>query len=164
MIYWPVVKQALLDLLPTLDGFDEVIIHNGQPMTDKGADRWISVGWSSFGPLGGGRTGGIGDRGSFDNDTDETVDRLWAERGSVACELVVWTGDEEAAASIESDAFTLVGTLQRSIRLDQSLGGALPPLSLTSLSAEVMSAQDQSGATQRLIVSVNYFVRAGEQP
>lgn len=162
MIWWPVVKQAVFDLLPTLPGFAGVQVYYGQPLTDKGGPKWVSVGWSSLGPLGGTRGVGGGDLGSFDGDTDETVDRLWAERGSVACEFVVWSGDEEAASTVETDAFALVNTFQRSVRLDPTLGGALPRASRTSLSAEVMSAQDKSGATQRLIVSVNYFIRAGE--
>jgi hypothetical protein len=163
VIFWPVVQQALVALLPTLDGYDDVLVYDGPALSDTASPMWVTVGWSSLGPLGGSRGSGAGDSGSFDGDTDEPVDRMWAERGSVACEFVVWSGDEQALTTHRASAFALVNTLQHSIRLDPTLG-VLPPGCATSLSAEVVSAQDSSGAAQRLIVSVNYFVRAGEEP
>ena len=159
MSYWPVVQQRLVALLPTLTGYADVVIYDGPPLSEAGAKKWVSVGWSSLGPLGGARGNGAGDSGSYE-DVDETVDALWAERGNVACEFVVWSGDETALPAHRTACFDLVYQLQRKIRADQSLGIGL---TTSNLSAEVVSAQDSSGAAQRLVVSVNYFVRLGEE-
>lgn len=158
MNYWPVVQQRLVNLLPTLPGWTGVVVHDGQPRRDRNAKESISVGWSTYGPQGGTRGSGLGDSGSF-SATEETVTSMWAENGSVLCELVVWGGDESAASTYRARAFDLLDALEESIRTDERLG-VLPPSSTTSLGAEVISGQDKSGATTRLIVSVDYFVRS----
>jgi len=156
--YWPVVKQRLVVLLPTLSGWTGVVVHNGKPRENIGAHEWISVGWSTFGPQGGSRGSGLGDSGSWSH-TDEAVTGMRAETGDVLCELVVWGGDESKAPDYEQRAFDLVNALDTSIRADERLG-VLPNSSTTSLGAEVISGQDKSGATTRLILTVSYFVRS----
>lgn len=158
MIWWREVKQRLVDLLPTVPEFAGVVVHNGRPRKNLGAKEWVSVGWSTYGPEGGARGSGLGDSGSF-GPTDETVTAMESESGTVMCELVVWGGDESLAADYETRAFELVSALDRTIRDDKTLG-VLPPSSTTSVGAEVISGQDKSGATTRLIVSVNYSVRS----
>ncbi len=158
MIWWPVVQQRLVALLPTLSGFTGVVVHDGEPRVDVDAKKSVSVGWSSMGPLGGSRGSGLGDSGNF-SFTPDGVDGMRGENGTVMCEFIVWDGDESAGATCRQQAFDLVNALDVSIRTDQRLG-VLPESSTSDLSAEVVTAQDQSGATQRLVVSVSYFVRS----
>lgn len=158
MIYWPVVQQRLVALLPTLPGWTGVVVHDGQPRLNRNAKESISVGWSTFGPQGGTRGSGLGDSGSWSN-TEETVQTMRAENGSVLCELVVWGGDEQSSTTYRQRAFDLVDELDQAIRDDETLG-VLPRSSTTSLGAEVISGQDKTGASTRLIVSVDYFVRS----
>ena len=163
MIWWPVVKQTLVTLLPTLPEFNGVTIHNGAPRTERGSKEWISVGWSQFGPQGGSRGSGFGDSGSWSN-VEETESNARGEAGTVLCELVIWGGDESLVATYEERAFDLVNALDTRFRVDEENGarplGVLPIGSTTDLAAEVITAQDKSGAQQRLVLSVNYFVRS----
>lgn len=146
MIWWPVVQQRLVALLPTLDGWADVVVYDGPPVSETGAQTYVTVGWTSTGESGGWEA------------PDETTDTMRAELGTVACELIVWGGDE-ALPTYRATAFALVDALDVAIRTDETLG-VLPVSSTTSLSAEVVSAQDASGATQRLVISVNYFTRS----
>lgn len=145
MIWWPVVQQRLVELLPSLLG-DDVLVYDGPPLSDRGANNYVTVGWSES-----------GDSGSF-TPTDEPVTAMRAETGVVVCEFVVWGGDETLPA-YRTTAFEYVDALEQSLRDDERIG-VLPPSSTTSLAADVVSAQDSTGATQRLVVSVNYFVRS----
>lgn len=148
MIYWPVVQQRLVALLPTLTGFTDVVVHDGPPLSEQGAESYVTVGWSED-----------SGSGSF-VPTDEAITGMRAETGTVLCEFVIWGGDEDLPG-YRATAFDLVDALEESIRTEggQRLA-VLPASSTTSLSADVVSAQDSSGATQRLLVSVNYFVRS----
>jgi hypothetical protein len=158
MIWWPVVKQRLVVLLPTLEDWEGVVVYNGAAKEDRGVKQWITVGWSQYGPQGGSRGSGFGDSGSWSN-VEETISDARSEAGTVLCELVVWGGDESLAATYEARAFALVNSLDAAIRADETLG-VLPYTSTTDLGAEVITAQDKAGAQQRLILSVNYTARS----
>lgn len=157
-LYWPVLKQRLVQLCPTLPGWDGVVVHNGMPRQDKNAKESFSIGWSSLGPEGGTRGSGQGDSGSFD-EVEEPITNSRAYTGDITCELVVWGGDESLAATYEQRAFDLLGALEQAIRDDETLG-VLPPTSTTGLGAEVISGQGKTGATTRLIVTIHFFVRS----
>lgn len=157
-LHWPTLQQRLVELCPTLPGWEDVAVHDGQPRQNKGAKESFSVGWSTYGPQGGTRASGLGDSGSF-NEVEETISGVRAYTGTVLCELLVHGGDETLAGAYRQRAFDLLGALEDAIREDETLG-VLPFTSTTSLGAEVISGQDRTGASTRLIVSVDFFVRS----
>lgn len=151
MIYWPVVQQRLVALLPTLTGFTGVKIHDAVVLEDADAKSFVIVGGTT--PEDGGRV----EAGAWQFETI-THSNARAERGTVVCEFAVWGGDETLPA-YRATAFDLVDELDAAIRADQTLG-VLPVPSTTDLSADVVSVQDSNQAEQRLIVSVSYYVQS----
>ena len=156
MIYWPVLRRRLVELLPTLPAFDGVQGYDGRPRQNVGVREWVSVGWSTFGPDGGTRGNGLGDSGSF-SPGEETVTGMESENGTVMCEIGVWGGDKNV--DYEARAFELVDAIDAAIRADKTLG-VLPESSTTSVGAEVVAGWDSNGKSTRLILSVDYFVRS----
>lgn len=143
---WPVVQARLVTLIPTIGAFSGVTVYDGPPAADS-AQSWISVGHVSS------DTGA----GTFEQRVGN-VDALREEDGTVLCEVVVWSGDDDLPAR-RTAAFVLTDALDATIRADQTLG-VLRQGSTVTLSADVVSARDPSGSTQRLLLSVNYTCRA----
>lgn len=144
--WWPQVQQRLVELLPTLTGWDDVVVHDGPGLSEVGAKQWVTVGHVRD-----------GDGGSYTLG-DGPVTTWREETGSVRGELVVWSGDTVIATE-RATAFALLDELDDAIRADQRLD-VLPAGSTSELEVTVVSSQDTTGAAQRLIWSVNYLVRS----
>jgi hypothetical protein len=151
MIWWPVVQQRLVALLPTLSGFTDWVVHDRAPVENVDARKYVIVG---------GIDPGAGEAPQVSAGTfefiDEPIDGLRAERGEVICEFACWGGDL-ALPTYQANAFAYVEALDSAIRDDQSLAIGL---TTTDLSVDVTHTQDSNGADQRLTVAVRYFGRS----
>lgn len=145
--WWPVVHGRLLELIPTLDAFTEAtVLYDGPPANEKGAKQWAAVGSSSV----------DNSAGSYDQ-PDSPVDGMRDETGTVLCEFVEWSGDDDLPTQ-RAFVFALADDLEAAIRADQTLN-VLPSTATCALSATVVPAR-AAGTTQRLIVNVSYTARS----
>jgi len=142
---WPLVHARLVALLPTLPGWPADVF-DGPPVTGNAPTRYATVGYV-FGEDAGG-----------DFRTDTTNAYRIEEAGSVRGEIVATTGSADLA-TVRQQAFAMADALEASVRADRTLGGALSPDGLATLRFDVVPAQTQQGATQRLAFSVDYITR-----
>lgn len=142
---WPRVHARLVALLPTLSGWPADVF-DGPPVTGNAPTRYATVGYV-FGEDSG---------GEFRTDTTNAY-RI-EETGSVRGEIVATTGTADIA-SVRAQAFALADALEAAIRADRTLGGVLSADGLATLRFDVVPAQTQQGATQRLPFSVDYTTR-----
>lgn len=142
-VWWPVLQQRLVVLIPTLaSGW--TVFDGPAAGREKGVHQYILVGASTE-----------GEGGSY-NQPDDTVDTLRAEEGTVVVELNSWTGDV-AAPTRRAECFAVADALEALIRADQRLG-VLPVSSTSALSAEIVTPT--KGTSFRLVLSVAYFTRS----
>lgn len=141
--WWPVVQARLLELVPTFTGAADFTVYDGPRTTDTDARKRISVGYSEADETG----------GSFEV-ADTAVTSLRQESGTVLCEVVSWSGDDELPTH-RAAVLAVFDDLDAAVRLDQQLG-VLPQGSTSSLSADLVPARDGKGTKQRLIVTVSY--------
>ena len=137
-VVWPQVASRLVQLLPTLTGWDTVIVYDGQPDTADQGD-YFAVG-ATLGDASGGRV-------AFEPDGSGFFD---IETGEVRCELVVEADD---FASARTRVFGLLEPLRLYVTQNRGLG-SLPAGTSVSLSSEVLSAKDPApGFRLPLLVS-----------
>lgn len=145
---WPLVQARLVQLLPTLAGWDQVDVHDGQPDSgDTGQDSdgnqsYCAVGYVEDEQGAGSFTQTPEGSGSFDGET-----------GEVRSELFTGNGDGDMAAA-RTAGFTLIDSLKAYIATHRDLG-ALAQGSTVSLAADVITGK-QAGAGQLLILTVSY--------
>lgn len=140
---WPSVRAALVDLLTA--ALPDATVYDGPNLSGDSPSAYVCVGWQpstddeSAGSYDQSRTGPEG----FAN---EEVGKVLLEFGAV-------TGDPSVPS-----AFALVEGLQAAVQADQSLG-VLTGAPTVSLAVEVIEAQNQAGAVQRLLVTLSYTTR-----
>lgn len=145
MSAWPLVVARLVDALPSLDGWGDVTVFDGPPVTGASPTAYCTVGYVVSDEVGGSyeRDRGLGD--------------IPQESGTVRCELVCKTGVVDVA-SVRTRAFAYVDTCQAWIDLDPTLG-VLKSGSTTDLAVDVEPVQNQAGAAVRVVLSVTYLAR-----
>lgn len=144
---WPVLAARLVEVLPTLPGWEQVAVFDGQPVTGDVPTSYCTVGYAGLEES----------AGSYETARAGNGFQI-EESGSVRCELVVSAGDTDLTA-VRTEAFALVDAIEAAIREDQRFG-VLPPASTTDLVVDVVPFQSTAGAVQRLPFSVTYFTRS----
>lgn len=141
---WPVVLNRLLVLLPTLPGWSDVEVFDGQPVTGDAPTSFVTVGFVEGEDYGGNydRVRGAAD--------------LLEENGAIRSEIVCWSGDVDLP-TVRAKAFALADAWEATVAADQTLG-VLPPSSTSSLAVDVAPKQT-AGSQQRLVVTLTYFTR-----
>lgn len=145
MTAWPTVVSRLLQALPELDGWAQVKVFDGPPVTRSDPAAYCTVGYVLNEDFG----------GSYERNRGEG--NLPTETGSVRCELVCKTGKTDVA-SVRARAFAYVDAMQAWVDTDPRLG-ALSPGSTADLSVDVEPVQNDAGAAVRVALSVNYIAR-----
>lgn len=145
MIAWPIVKNRLVALLPTLTGWSITSVYNGPVVTGDAPTEFVTVGYVPGEDFGGSfeQARGLGD--------------LPEETGAIRSEIVCSDGDTDMP-TVEARAFELADAWQAEVDRDPTLG-VLPQGSTTSLAVDVQPAQTTGGAVQRLTVTLSYFAR-----
>lgn len=140
-VAWNRVRAALVTRLGAVLPYGVVLYDGPAPRGDNPA-VYLTVG---FAPSAAGDA-----TGTFAQDFGPDG-YVATETGGVLMEAAAVTGD----ATIPSvfDVFDAVAT---SIQSDMTLGGLLVPGSLVTTSATVVEAQTNAGATQRLVITVQY--------
>lgn len=143
-VAWEAVKARLVSALPAVVG-SGVTVFDGPTVSGRQTDSYLTIG---FQPSTADESAGDFEQGVGPDGFSAT------ETGTVLCELGAVTGAPQVPSVFASfDAMTAY------LQADQTLGGTLRPGSTVTASAEVLQAQTQAGAVQRLLVSVNYFAR-----
>lgn len=141
------VVSRLVDLLPQLEGWSEVTVYDGPPVTADNPDAYVTVGFV------------VGEdfAGSYEQTRNGDIQGLLEETGSVRSELVCLTGDVDLV-SMRAQAFALVNTLEAEVSRDETLG-VLSPATSSSLAVDVQPLQTTGGAEIRLVVTLSYVTR-----
>lgn len=143
-VAWQAVKERLAADLPAVVG-SSVVTYNGPVVSGRQPSAYLTIGAQPS-------TEDVS-AGTFEQSVGPDGFRA-TETGTVLCELGAVTGAPQVPSVFASfDAMTAY------LQADQTLGGTLRPGSTVTASAEVLQAQTQAGAVQRLLVSVNYFAR-----
>jgi len=145
---WPVLRNGLVTLLPTLAGWSTVLVTDGPPLTgDTGQQTDGSVAYCAVGYVEDER--GAGSWAS----SPEGSGHFDEETGEVRSELYTGNGDGDLSAAILA-GFALVDSLKAAAAADRTLG-LLPQGSTCSVSGEVVTGRSE-GAGQLLVLSVSY--------
>lgn len=139
-VAWLTVKNRLVAALPAVVGAK---VYDGPVVTGEHPTAYVTVGWSPAED---------NDAGSFDPDVAQDGFSS-TETGSVVCEFAAVNGSARMP-----NAFAMLSAFAAWVQADMTLG-VLTQGSTCALSVRVVQAQTTAGATQRLIVSVNYFTR-----
>ena len=147
---WPRVKDRLVELLPellpTVPGWSAGVVYNGPPVTRDAPSSYVTVGFVVGEDFG----------GSYEQ--TRNGENGWQvaleEAGTVRSEVVCLTGDTDLR-SVETRAFAFVDAWDARIADDETLG-VLPPSSTASLAVDVQPLQSDTGAVQRLTVTLSY--------
>jgi hypothetical protein len=147
---WPLVKRRLVELLPTLDGWDGVEVYDGPPVTSDAPTDYVTVGYVLDEDFGGSYEQTRNGDGGWSGALDET--------GTLRSEIVCTSGDPDIA-DVEARAFALVDTWEAEVSRDETLG-VLGASSTSSLAVDVQPINQTSGAVQRLTVTLTYLARS----
>lgn len=150
---WPRIQQRLVDLLPTLPGWEQVDVSDGPPVDRESPYLYCAVGSSIDDDFGGSYTQS---RRGGDGGWDGAV----REEGQIRCEISV-SAREDAAditdiAAVRASAFELVDAWDTELVRDPTLS-VLGALTSVSLTADVQPMQTDRGAVQRLVVTFRYL-------
>ena len=139
----PLVIDATVALLPTLDGWSQVTVYDGPQVTGDSPRDYVTVGFVDGEDFGGTfePVAGLGD--------------LLEESGSLRSEIVCWTGDTDFPA-MRARAFGLFNAWNAAVQGDVTLGGIV---AAASLSGEVVPVQNRDGSAVRLAVTLSYTAR-----
>lgn len=147
---WPRVVNRLVSHLPTLPGWSQVAVYDGQPVTGDTPTAFVTVGFVASEDFAGSyeqtRNGDGGWQGALQ------------ESGTVRSELICLTGDVDLPGE-RADAFTLVDAWEAWVSADETLG-VLGPSSTSSLAVDVQPQQTTGGSVQRLTVTLSYLARS----
>lgn len=144
-IRWPDIVDALVALLPTLPGYEDVTVADGPPLTQARPPRYVTVGYVAD-----------EDAGAFE--IDRRNDYRVEERGTVRCHFVAQSGSTKLPA-YRDEVFALVDELDQALRADQTLGGVLSADGTCVLSGDIQSVQNAKGTAQSVVVTVEYVTR-----
>jgi hypothetical protein len=144
---WPLVKNRLVAALPGLTGWANVVVYDGPPITSDTPTDFVTVGYVPGEDFAGTYEQTRNGENSWQGALEET--------GTVRSELVCWAGDSDLA-TLQTRAFALVDAWEAWVSSDETLG-VLGRASVASLSVDVQPIQDQSGAAQRLTVTLSYL-------
>jgi hypothetical protein len=147
-VAWPTIRARLAAALPAVVGPD-VRVYNGPVVTGDTPPAYLTVADQPS----------VEDESAGTYEQAQTLDGYAAqETGTVLMELAAVTGD-----TVVPDAFATASAISAWVQADQTLG-VLSPGSTSSLSVEVLQAQNKAGAVQRLLLTLNYFTRLERTP
>lgn len=142
-VAWEAVKDRLVSALPSV--VPGVAVSDGPVVSGRSAASYLTVGFQPS----------TDDVSAGDFEQAVGPDGFSAtETGSVLCELGAATGSTEVPS-----VFASFNAVAAHLQGDQTLGGVLRAGSTVTASAEVVQAQTQAGAVQRLLVTITYFTR-----
>lgn len=140
---WPLIVAHLVELLPTLPGWDQVTVFDGPPITGDDPPSYATVGY-------------------VENDQAGTYTQVQdpdgfsrQEGGDVRSQLVCRTGDDDLAG-MRTLLFSLVDALDDHIRADRRLDGVLSPQGTSELVVDVLSLQTETGTAQTAVIALHY--------
>lgn len=145
MTVWPAVKNRLVELLPTLAGWDKVSVYNGPVVTGAAPTTFLTVGFVPGEDFG----------GSYEQ--DRGLGDAPLELGTIRSELVCSLGGTDLPA-VEALAFELMDAWQAEVDRDPTLG-VMRQGSTSTLTVDVEPSQTTGGAVQRLTVTLSYTAR-----
>jgi len=140
---WGAVKAHLVSVLPGLVG-SGVRVYDGPVVVGEAPSAYLSIGSQPS----------VGDSSGTFTQTTPNDGFSAIETGTVLCELGAIAG-----TTLAPDVFASFDLIAAYLQGDQTLGGVLFAGSTVTVGAEVAQLQTQSGATQHLLVSVNYQTR-----
>lgn len=141
---WPLVVERLVALLPTLAGWDQVTVFDGQPVTAATPTMYATVGYVP----------GSEHAGTYS--TTQSPDGFqYMETGQVISQLVCATGSVDLPG-LRSQAFALLDQLDSAIRADRRLG-VLSQEGTTDLTVDPLPASNQRGTALALVFTLTYF-------
>lgn len=140
---WPLVVGWLLETLPTLPGWSDIDVCDGSLVTYSENPNYAIVGHS-------GQDAGAG---NYVRQIDPSM--LIDEAGTVRTLVVTRSGDIDPAG-VRSAGFVYADALEAALVADQTLGGVLGSAGTASVAVDVQTTAEAGGATQALIISVNY--------
>lgn len=142
---WPLVRGRLLNLLPTLTGWDQVEVVGGTAV-DTAKALICTVGHATDGTT--------STAGNYT--TAQAPDGFqYVEQGALTSQLSSF----DSTVSIEDNLTTLFALLDQvdaAIRADRRLG-VLSPAGYADMTVDVSSAQSVPGAFVSLTFSINYY-------
>lgn len=141
---WPLITARLAAVLPTLTGWDQVVVYNGDKATGDSPTSYATVGYVD----------GTDINGTYATVQEDSGFRR-VETGRINSQLVCITGDIDVAG-MRAKAFGLLDKLDAYIRSDRTLGGALSPDSSCDLTVDIDSISNTNGTGQVLTFSVDY--------
>lgn len=145
MAAWPLVRNRLVEILPTLPGWSGVTVMHGQQVSGDAPSDFVTVGYVP----------GEDFAGSY----EQSRPAGWGieENGTVRSQVVSASGSTDIAAR-EARAYELVDAWEAWLSVDPTMG-VLMQGSTASLSVDVEPVQNSAGAAARLIVTVTYLAR-----
>lgn len=118
-VQWPLVKARLVELAPTLPGWDRITVFPGPVNTNtlKLDTETMWAAWATFGYTTTDESGTC----QFEQDPDGFQQ---IERGTVHCELTIQVGDTDPdqVAGLEAFLFAALSAWKAAVRADRTLG------------------------------------------
>jgi hypothetical protein len=147
---WPRIVARLIDVLPTLPGWDGVEVYDGPPVTGDAPPVFVTVGFV------------LGENNAGSYEQTRNGEQGWQgaleESGTVLSEIVCATGDVDLPA-VRARAFALADAWEAWVSADETLG-VMGRSSISSLTVDVSPAQTTAGSEQRLTVTLVYLARS----
>ncbi len=138
----PLIIAAHATKLPTLTGWADVAVYEGQDTRRDDVRRWVTLGYVR------------GDDGPAVHIQPETDgQRQNREAGSILCNLIVADADIAAA---RTTVFGLLEPWAEWFATDRTLGAVLLGHSLIELVADVALTTTRAGATASAVVTITY--------
>jgi len=139
---WPLVVHRLVTLLPTLPGWEQVVVFDGPPITGDDPNQWCTVGYIADDKAGNYTT----------TQHDDGFSRH--ETGEVRSEVVCNTGDDDLAG-VRGRMFALLDAVDAAVRADRRLG-VLSAEGTSTFAVEVLSVKDAQGTAQGATFALHY--------
>lgn len=141
---WPAVVDYLVTNCSSL--WPTVAIFDGAADTGDDPNDYVTIGHAA--------DSAEGSPGSYTQIGNQDGYSL-AEVGSVVCELVCQTGDDDAVHPQRTHAFGLLGALEAHVRKDQTLSAALSVNGTATLACQPLVSQGR-GTAFSLLFTLNY--------
>lgn len=140
---WPLVAQHLVDLLPSLPGWDQVSVFDGPPITGDDPSNYCTVGYVED------------DQAGTYTQVQDPDGFSRQEAGDVRSQLVCRTGDDDLTG-MRTLLFGLLDALDDHIRSDRRLDNVLSPQGTSELVVDVLSVQTETGTAQTAVIALHY--------
>jgi hypothetical protein len=138
----PLIIAAHAATLPTLDGWADVAVYEGQATRRDDVRQWVTLGYVA------------GDDGpAVHVEPSTNGQRQNIEAGSIACSLVATAADVAAARGA---VFALLEPWTEWLATDRTLDAVLLPDSSLSLVADVALVTTRNGGTATAVVTITY--------